>query len=234
MLYYKRIYNKLIYSKSICSVGCVMPSSPKISKEAILKAALKLLIENGYENLNIKALAKELKCSTQPISWHFGNMDGLRTALAEYALDHANKKMAPTIDNGFLGFMQVGEGFVDIAFDEPNLFRYLYLNGGSKYCFGGLENIASATDNKELVVGISEALKIPQEKAAQYLTNTIIYSTGITSLVVTGVMKCDKQTVKKMIYGAGAAFFIQAGAKPEQVKDLPNILLGDNGDTNKK
>ena len=48
-----------------------MPSSPKIPKELILEYALKMLIRDGYAALNIKALAKEIGCSTQPISWHF-------------------------------------------------------------------------------------------------------------------------------------------------------------------
>lgn len=53
-----------------------MPSSPKIPKEMILNAALTMLIRDGYSALNIKALAEELHCSTQPISRHFGNMEG--------------------------------------------------------------------------------------------------------------------------------------------------------------
>ena len=37
-----------------------MPSSPKIKKEDMLQAALKLIAKNGYAALNIKAVAKEL------------------------------------------------------------------------------------------------------------------------------------------------------------------------------
>jgi len=70
-----------------------MPSSPKVPKEKILKAALDLLIREGYGAINIKALAKEIGCSTQPISWHFGNMDGLRRSLTEHALTYAYGKM---------------------------------------------------------------------------------------------------------------------------------------------
>ena len=68
-----------------------MPSNPKIPKDMILKAALELLIESGYGNVTIKAVAKRLNSSTQPISWHFGNMEGFRKALAEYAISYAIK-----------------------------------------------------------------------------------------------------------------------------------------------
>lgn len=47
-----------------------MGSIARIPKDQILDAALKMLIRDGYDSINIKTLAKELGCSTQPISWH--------------------------------------------------------------------------------------------------------------------------------------------------------------------
>ena len=61
----------------------------QIPKEKILETALQLLIRDGHEAITIKAVAKELGTSTQPISWTFGNMENFRTALAEYALNYA-------------------------------------------------------------------------------------------------------------------------------------------------
>ena len=55
-----------------------MPSSPKIKKEDMLQAALELVSRDGYAALNIKAVARELGCSTAPISWQFGGMDCVR------------------------------------------------------------------------------------------------------------------------------------------------------------
>ena len=63
-----------------------MPSSPKIKKEDMLQAALELVARDGYAALNIKAVARELGCSTAPISWQFGGMDGLR--VRDHILDY--------------------------------------------------------------------------------------------------------------------------------------------------
>lgn len=49
-----------------------MPRSVQITKEKILAAALDILIRDGYYAVNIKSIAKELKCSTQPIAWQYG------------------------------------------------------------------------------------------------------------------------------------------------------------------
>ena len=64
----------------------------KITKEKILDTALRLLIRDGYKKVTIKTIANEIGCSTQPISWTFGNMENFRIALAEYALQYVNKK----------------------------------------------------------------------------------------------------------------------------------------------
>ena len=50
-----------------------MPPKIQIPKEKILRTGLDLVIREGYEVINIKRLAQEIGCSTQPISWSFGH-----------------------------------------------------------------------------------------------------------------------------------------------------------------
>ncbi|MGL6197933.1 MAG: TetR/AcrR family transcriptional regulator [Lachnospiraceae bacterium] len=202
-----------------------MPSSPKIPKKIILKAAFDLLIREGYPALNIKALAKELDCSTQPISWHFGNMDGLRRKLADYALSYANEKMHPTAENGFEAFTEVGSAYISIAFDEPNLFRFLYMDGSSGYCLGGLDALIGATNNTALITNVSELFHIPEENASRYMQNSIIYTHGIVSLIASGVMKSTKEQVKELVNLAGYAFLAQEGADLQLAEIFGNKLI---------
>jgi len=202
-----------------------MPSNPKIPKDMILKAALDMLIRDGYAALNIKALAKELDCSTQPISWHFGNMDGLRRELADYALSYANEKMHPSAKSGFEAFTEVGAAYINIAFDEPNLFRFLYMDGSSGYCLGGLDALISATDNTALITKVSEEFTISEENACRYIQNSIIYTHGIVSLIASGVMKSTKTQVMEMVNRAGYAFLSQESADLQSTKSLGNRLL---------
>ena len=64
-----------------------MPSTPKVQKEIILKTAFELLLCEGYGAINIKTVAQQLGCSTQPISRQFGSMDGFRKELLEYGIE---------------------------------------------------------------------------------------------------------------------------------------------------
>ena len=58
-----------------------MPPKPKITREQILRGALSLVRERGAAFLTAKSLAERLSCSTQPIFWHFENMDALKEAV---------------------------------------------------------------------------------------------------------------------------------------------------------
>lgn len=194
-----------------------MPSSPKIPRELILENALKMLIRDGYSALNIKALAKEIGCSTQPISWHFGNMEGLRTALAEYAINYANKKMTPSAEDATDAFVQVGVAYIQIALREPNLFKFLYMNGDSRFSLPNFEALKAYDSHGELVKRLSASYQISEEKIGRYLQHTIIYTHGIAALAAAGIVKVSEKEVMQMIDYAGNSFRMQEGIPLEQI-----------------
>lgn len=195
-----------------------MPSSPKIPKETILQYALEMLIQNGYASINIKALAKRIGCSTQPISWHFGNMENFRNALTEYALDYANKKML-SASEGMSAFSNVGIGYIDIAFDEPNLFRYLYMSGESGYYAGGFDIFTTADANSAMIEQIAKQLGISADKVNDFFRNTIIYTHGLACFVVSGLIKATKEELYAMVNQGAYGFMLQAGFELDKEDD---------------
>ena len=184
-----------------------------VSREVILEAALKMLIRDGYASVNIKSLAAEIGCSTQPIAWHFDNMDGLRMALAEYSKEYADRKSAPKKGNAIEGFEYMGESYVKMALNEPNLFKFLYLGEsplGKPY---ELKDVSGAKDNEEMIKSIAEITGLSFEQIARVIKNTIIYSHGIATMVATGVFKASKKEIMSMIKAASEAFLIKERMK---------------------
>lgn len=198
-----------------------MPSSPKIPKETILQHALEMLIQNGYASINIKALAKRIGCSTQPISWHFGNMENFRNALTEYALGYANEKML-SASEGMSAFSNVGIGYIDIAFDEPNLFRYLYMSGESGYHAGGFDIFTTADANSAMIEQIAKQLGISADKVNDFFRNTIIYTHGLACFVVSGLIKATKEELYAMVNQGAYGFMMQAGFELDKEEDIEN------------
>lgn len=195
-----------------------MPSNPKIPKELILENALKILIREGYSALNIKALAREIGCSTQPISWHFGNMDGLRKALADYALMYANEKMRPSVDDAINAFEQVGRAYIKIALNEPNLFQFVFLNGSGCYPMGNAEMLTQDNDHVELIKMIADKFQISEQNAGQYLKDTVLYTHGLATYIATGMMCMSEKEIMALINRAGNTFLMQAGVNLKEAE----------------
>lgn len=193
--------------------GANMARKTQISKEIILQVALEMLIRDGYSAINIKTLSKEIGCSTQPLVWHFKNMEELRKALAQYALNYANEKMRSCAQNGMEAFAGIGMAYINLAFDEPNLFKYLYMSGECGLQVGGFDVLVSADENAAIVGQIAGYLKISKENVSRFFQNTMIYTHGLASFIVSGIITSSKEEVAAMVKQTANAFLSQAGAK---------------------
>lgn len=184
-----------------------MPSSPKIPKEVILENALHVLQRDGYENVNIKAVAKEIGCSTQPISWHFGNMDGLRRELSEYAHKVALEKITKVSNQGIEGFLEIGVNYINLAIEDRNLFCYIYMNGCGNYVVEGLRAFSLLGENDLITQSVSDALGISQEQAARRIEDLTVYANGLAAYIATGVLNITIDEVKERLLVVGKALF---------------------------
>ena len=113
-----------------------MPSRPQISREQILRTALEMLMEEGYESIRITTVAERLGCSTQPISWQFGGMEGFRAALAAEAVAYATERVRPTAADPLAAFYGIGTGYIDLAYDCPRLLRFITQTPDGRYTLG--------------------------------------------------------------------------------------------------
>lgn len=115
-----------------------MPAIKKISKEAIIDAAVDVLREGGASAINARSVAKKLGCSTQPIYLSFQNMDDLKAAVTQRAIalhTHHVREWLHILDadgscyREHSHYSSYGIGFVKFAAQEKHLFRWLYLEG---------------------------------------------------------------------------------------------------------
>ena len=189
-----------------------------ISRDMILEAALKILIRDGYAAVNIKTIASEIGCSTQPVVWHFENMDGLRQALSEYAGEYAAKKAFLDRRNKVESFEFMGRAYVKMALKEPNLFKYLYLGESPMGRPYDLKGIARDKKNKEMISRIAEQTGLNEEQVIRFVRNTLIYSHGVATMVATGVFKGTEKEMMAMINDAADAFILKEGIDPEKLQ----------------
>ena len=178
-----------------------MPRQVRISKERILEAALGILIRDGFCAVNIKSVANELSCSTQPIAWQFKKMENMREALAQEAVAYANQKLSPLSVNAIEAFWQLGKSYIDLAFDTPNLFRFLYMGESQQYLRGGLGSILTDKVNAALIERLAKQLGASEEQAGEVFQRMVLYTHGIVSLVVAGVLDCTRKQAYESVLG---------------------------------
>ena len=74
-----------------------MPAAKRISKEAIIDAAAAVLRIGGFEAINARSVAKALGCSTQPIYLSFRNMEELKSALTQRAIEQHTQRVRESL-----------------------------------------------------------------------------------------------------------------------------------------
>ena len=173
----------------------------QIPKEKILETALQLLIRDGHEAITIKAVAKELGTSTQPISWTFGNMENFRTALSEYALNYANQKMYSDSEDPMEAYGKVGMGYVDMALDEPNLIRFLRSDEKRLQGGGGLGGSFDQKAKADRQKALARKYGCTEEEAGEFMLNMIIYTQGLVSMILSDGIHIEREDAYQLLHG---------------------------------
>lgn len=186
-----------------------MARKTQISKEVILEAAFQILLRKGYGAINITGLAKEIGCSTQPIAWQFGSMEGLRAELLEYCLNFLKDRFVVEGDN-ISGILEgIAFRYIELAVDYPNLYKYLYMSEQDGKKMAETARALRVGNQEKVVRMLQEKHGVSAEGAAKYLLNLQLYVHGIASFVVTKVEFPSKELIMQMIHDASEAFIKQ-------------------------
>ncbi len=189
-----------------------MPSRPQISREQILHTALQMLMEDGYESIRITAVAERLGCSTQPISWQFGGMEGFRAALAAEAVAYATERVRPTASDPLAAFYGVGTSYIDLAYDQPRLLRFITQTPDGRAHGGEFLSIFNLESIRKDASAIAAALEISVETARTWMEDCIIYTQGIVTLLIGGLLTAARAEAKEKLFRMGYGALIAAGA----------------------
>lgn len=160
-----------------------MSAIKKISREAILDAAVDVLRDGGFSAINARSVAKKLGCSTQPIYLSFRNMDELKTALTERAIEMHTQRVRDSLrshEGNDSRYSSYGMGFVQFAAQERQLFRWLYLEGEQ---FGSYQHDVLL---QEAIQSIVDEYGYSEEIACKFHQDMTYYSYGLAILANTG------------------------------------------------
>lgn len=182
-----------------------MPSSPKVQKEKILKAAFDLLLREGYGVVNIKTVARELGCSTQPISRQFGSMEGFRKELLVYSIEQMRSFFSVTGNCVSDIVADIAKGYVNLASDFPNLYKYLYMSDHAEERMSEFIGCLRAENCGKVMDMLGDEYGVPEAYAREYLKNLNFYVHGVASFVAVGFVEMSKQEVLDQVQRVSVA-----------------------------
>lgn len=95
-------------------------------RAALLRAAEEELAEKGVEAFSLRGCAKRADVSHAAPAHHFGDADGLLTALAAEGFSRFSAAMRARQADGRSLLVAAGLGYVDFALAHPALFRLMF------------------------------------------------------------------------------------------------------------
>ena len=160
----------------------LMPTVRKVSKEQIIDAAVDVLRDDGFSAINARSVAKKLGCSTQPIYFSFRNMEELKAALTERAIQMHTQRVRDSMrihEGSDSRYSSYGMGFVKFAAEEKQLFRWLYLEGEQ---LGPYQNDVLTS---EVISVITEEFGYEEDIARRFHQDMVYFTYGLAILANT-------------------------------------------------
>lgn len=151
----------------------------RITKEMVVDAAFELARSGGMEQVMVRNIADRLGCSVQPIYSYCQNMEGLRQDVMERVKKFVWEYTASRIEKEDL-FRSTGQAYVQIAREEPYLFKLFILHRREGIC--SLDDLYRSEASPETAEWISQKLHIGIEQAKELHLNMLIYTIGIGTI----------------------------------------------------
>ncbi len=183
-----------------------MPPKTKIKKEMILQAAFELTREIGFENVNARALASKLGCSTQPIFSNYTSMTDLKKDLYRFVQTYFDR-LAEERMQGDQFFHQLGLTYIDFAKSERNLFRLLFM--GDYLEMSSLTGMFEDEGNEQVAQAVAQRLGVSLDAAKDLFMKLWIFTHGIASMHASNNISLPDEEIERLTSAAYEAFSAQ-------------------------
>ncbi|MCX4365444.1 MAG: TetR/AcrR family transcriptional regulator [Bacilli bacterium] len=182
-----------------------MPPIKKYSKDKIVETALEIAKKEGFEKLNARRIAKELKSSVNPIFNNFKNMDELKDEVYKeiYGIYKNYMNNGKKEENSYRG---MGVGYIKFAKDYPEFFKIIFMK---KYELDAENFILADAEGNDVIKEGQKLTGLSFEEQKKFHVRVWIFTHGIACLVATKTITIEDEeivdllqnTVREMLIG---------------------------------
>ena len=167
-----------------------MPPKTRITKDMIIDAAIEVVKQSGFENINARMVSGQLHCSTQPVMYHFSTIEAMKQAV--YArVDHLHSEYLMTIPPEQDPVLGIGLNYIRFAVEEPQLFRFLFQSGYAQE--NSLPEIIDSGELIPVLAAMQEGAGLSMDKTKQVFLTVALFAHGYASIIANNGLEYDEK-----------------------------------------
>lgn len=174
-----------------------MPPKVQITREKIIEGGLELIRLEGVEALNVRRIAAQLHCSTQPIMYQFSSVDKLTAAIYSAADElHSEYIMSADFTDGD-PMLSIGLKYIKFAAEEKHLFRFLFQSG--QFSNTGFGELMDSEELSPIFEILQKEADITAEQSKEAFAALFLTVHGIASLLANNSMEYDEKYYERIL-----------------------------------
>ena len=174
-----------------------MPPKARITKDMVIEAGLKIVRTEGVEALNVRRIAAELECSTQPVMYHYKTVGELKADVYAAADAVHTERLMRDVQNSDNPMLTIGLNYIGFAAEEKHLFRFLFQSG--KFRNTSFGDMMNGEEIGFLLAPLKAAAGLDEKQAREGFGAIFACVHGIASLIANNSIGYDKEGFTRLL-----------------------------------
>lgn len=167
-----------------------MPPKAKITRDMILETGLRLIRQEGTDALNVRRIAAELQCSTQPVMYHFPKTEELKQELYTAADAYHSEYLMQSDPEEDDPMLTIGLRYIRFAAEERELFRFLMQS--EHFRSRRMQDMTNMPELAPILEILQAEARITAEQSRQAFSALFYAAHGMASLLANNTMTFDE------------------------------------------
>lgn len=169
-----------------------MAAASIISKEELLKVALKMVEKDGLDSINARDLAKNAGISTKPIYRLYSSLDDLKEDVNNIIKKEYDEFLKKRIDNKN-ALITLCVSYVEFALMHKNYFRSMFLSNNLNW--KSVDNVLNEKWNQGAIINLVNKGGLTFEEAKSLFMNLWLYANGLATLIACNDILIDNKEI---------------------------------------
>ena len=169
-----------------------MPPKTRVTESMIVDAAIDVVRQKGFENINARTVSEQLYCSTQPVMYQFSTIEKLKKAVYR-RVDQLHTQYMMSTPPGEDPILGIGMNYIRFAVEEPQLFRFLFQSG-----YAEENSLLEMVDSKELIpvlAAMQEGAGLSMEKTRDVFITVALFAHGYAGIIANNHLEFDEKLI---------------------------------------